>query len=51
LGQKDEAFGWLDKACEKHDKGMTYVKVAPPFEPLRSDPRYQALLRRMNFPP
>jgi hypothetical protein len=49
--KKDKAFGWLDKAYEKHDKGMTCVKVVPPLEPPRSDPRYQALLRHMNFPP
>ncbi len=50
LGDKDQAFAWLNKAYDRHDKGMTFVKVDPPFQPLHSDPRFQALLRRMNFP-
>jgi TolB-like protein/DNA-binding winged helix-turn-helix (wHTH) protein/Tfp pilus assembly protein PilF len=51
LGDKDRAFEWLEKAYQVHDKGMLYLKVDPPLDPLRSDPRFQDLLRRMNFPP
>jgi eukaryotic-like serine/threonine-protein kinase len=51
LGDKDRAFEWLEKAYKVHDKGMCFLKVDPPLDPLRSDPRFQDLLRRMNFPP
>jgi serine/threonine protein kinase/tetratricopeptide (TPR) repeat protein len=50
LGEKDHAFEWLERAYEEHDKGLIYLKVDPPLDPLRSDPRYEDLLRRMNFP-
>jgi tetratricopeptide (TPR) repeat protein len=51
LGEKDEAFEWLEKAYEERDKGMAFLRVDPTLDPLRSDPRFQDLLRRMNFPP
>jgi TolB-like protein len=51
LGEKDPAFEWLERAYRVHDQGMCYLKVDPPLDPLRSDPRFQDLLRRMNFPP
>jgi serine/threonine protein kinase/tetratricopeptide (TPR) repeat protein len=50
LGEKDQAFEWLDKAYEERDKGLMYLKAEPALDPLRSDPRFQDLLRRMNFP-
>jgi TolB-like protein/Tfp pilus assembly protein PilF/predicted Ser/Thr protein kinase len=50
LGQKDEAFAWLEKAYELRDPQLTYLKVGPRFTPLRSDPRFQDLLRRMGLP-
>jgi serine/threonine protein kinase/Tfp pilus assembly protein PilF len=50
LGDKDQAFAWLEKAYEKHDSPMFRLKVQPWWDPLRSDPRFQDLLRRMNFP-
>jgi tetratricopeptide (TPR) repeat protein len=51
LGGKDQALEWLQKAYEERDPWMGYLKVEPAFDPLRSDPRFQDLLRRMNFPP
>ena len=51
LGQNGRAFTWLEKAYNDHDQGLSNVKVDPRLDPLRSDPRYQDLLRRMNFPP
>jgi TolB-like protein/DNA-binding winged helix-turn-helix (wHTH) protein len=52
LGDKDEAFAWLDKAYAERDPELTYIKVRNRrFEPLRSDPRFQDLLRRMDLPP
>jgi tetratricopeptide (TPR) repeat protein len=50
LGEKDQAFEWLEKAYEERDQGLSFLKVDPPLDPLRSDPRFQDLLRRMNFP-
>ena len=50
LGEKDQAFEWLEKAYEVRDQGMGFLKVDPDLDPLRSDPRFQDLLRRMNFP-
>jgi serine/threonine protein kinase/tetratricopeptide (TPR) repeat protein len=49
LGDKDEAFRILEKAVGEH-QFLTPLKVEPPLENLHSDPRWQVLLRRMNFP-
>jgi eukaryotic-like serine/threonine-protein kinase len=49
LGEKDQAFAWLEKAYQAHDEYMTLLKVDPVFDTLRSDPRYTDLLRRMNL--
>ena len=51
LGDRDEAFAWLQKGLDVHDGWMGFLKVDPKLDPLRSDPRFQDLLRRMNFPP
>jgi serine/threonine-protein kinase len=50
LGEKDQAFEWLERAYEVRDQGLLFLKVGPDLDPLRSDPRFQDLLRRMNFP-
>ena len=50
LSEKGLAFEWLERAYAERDKGMVWLKVDPPLDPLRSDPRFQDLLRRMNFP-
>ena len=47
---KNQAFEWLDRAYEARSPWMAFVKVNPFLEPLRSDPRFQGLLRRTNFP-
>jgi hypothetical protein len=49
LGEKDKAFEWLGKACE--DRSITGIKGDPVYDPLRSDPRFADLLRRMNLQP
>jgi TolB-like protein/DNA-binding winged helix-turn-helix (wHTH) protein/Flp pilus assembly protein TadD len=49
LGDRREALAWLDKAYEQHDVGMLGLKAVPAFDGLRSDPRFQALLRRVGF--
>jgi TolB-like protein/Flp pilus assembly protein TadD len=51
LGDKDQASAWLEKAYQAHSNDMSNLKQDPTFDPLRSDPRFQDILRRMNFPP
>ena len=50
LGDKDAAFDSLGRAWQVRDAGLTGLKTDPYLDPLRSDPRYAALLRQMNFP-
>jgi len=50
LGESDEAFAWLEKAYAEHDPELTYIKVGRRFEPLRHDPRYEKLVRRIGLP-
>ena len=50
LGDKDGAFRYLDRAFEERDGMLAYAKIFPAFAPLRSDPRFTALLRRINLP-
>ena len=50
LGRKDQAFAWLEKAYVERHPNLLGIKIAMVFDPLRSDPRFQDLLRRMNFP-
>ena len=50
MGDKDRAIERLERAYKVRDKGLCYMKVDPALDPLRSDPRFQDLLRRMNFP-
>jgi TolB-like protein/DNA-binding winged helix-turn-helix (wHTH) protein len=50
LGERDQALSWLERAYEDHDPWMVYIASYPGLDPLRSEPRFQALLRRMNFP-
>ena len=50
LGDKDQAFALLDKAVEERDNMVILLKVEPMFDPLRPDPRFASLLRRVGFP-
>jgi TolB-like protein/Flp pilus assembly protein TadD len=49
LGEKEQAFDWLEKSYGAHDKGLTYLKIDPCMDPLRSDPRFHDLLRRVGL--
>ena len=51
LGEKDKAMDWLDKAYQEHSGWMLHLKVDPRLDPLRSDPRFQDLLRRVGLSP
>jgi TolB-like protein/Tfp pilus assembly protein PilF len=50
LGEKDQAFAWLEKAYGEKSGFLHYLKVFPSFDSLRSDPRYADLLKRMGLP-
>ena len=49
LGEKDQAFAWLEKDFQTRSGLLGWTRWAPAFESLRSDPRYTDLLRRMGF--
>src|SRR5258705_6254286 len=49
LGDKDQAFAWLEKACQERSNYVAYLKVFPIVDPLRSDPRFDELLRRTGL--
>ncbi|MEK7710870.1 MAG: tetratricopeptide repeat protein, partial [Planctomycetota bacterium] len=50
LREFDTAFHWLEKGYEARDTWMVFLGVLPQFEPLRSDPRFVELLRRVGLP-
>jgi TolB-like protein/Tfp pilus assembly protein PilF len=50
LGDMDQAFVWLEKAYQEHSVWLPWLGVDPKFDNLRSDPRFNDLLRRMNLP-
>jgi serine/threonine-protein kinase len=50
LGEYDQALQCLEKACKDRDYNVRSLKVNPMLDPLRSDPRFQALLDKMKFP-
>ncbi len=51
LGNPDKAFDSLDRAWREHASSLATIKADESWEPLRRDPRYAALLERMNRPP
>jgi serine/threonine protein kinase/tetratricopeptide (TPR) repeat protein len=50
LGDKDQALVWLEKGYQQRDFWITFLKGEPIFDSLRSDPRFQDLVRQVNFP-
>ncbi len=50
LGDKDQAFAWLDKAVEERTHWLVWLKRDLRWEPIRSDPRFEALIKRVGFP-
>jgi TolB-like protein/Tfp pilus assembly protein PilF len=50
LGETDEALRWLETAYQERAAWMVALKIDPRFDNLRSDPRFQDLMLRMNFP-
>jgi len=51
LGDKEEAFIWLEQAYKEHSNILLWVKVHPYFDPLRDDPRFKDLVRRVGLAP
>ena len=49
-GDKERGFGWLERAYHERDDNLEWIKIDPTFAPIRSDPRYADLLRRMGLP-
>jgi TolB-like protein/Flp pilus assembly protein TadD len=49
LVKKQEAFKWLEEAYDAHDVGLLYLKIDPCLDPLRSDPRFVNLMRRVGL--
>ncbi len=50
LGDRDGAFVWLERAFREKDFLLTHIRRHPWLDPLRDDPRFDDLVRRMNFP-
>jgi TolB-like protein/Tfp pilus assembly protein PilF len=49
-GEKNDAFDWLERAYRQRDGGLAETKIDPLLENLHGDPRYQAILRKLNLP-
>ena len=49
LGDRDHAIEWLRRAAQKRSRYLVLLKLHPSFDPLRSDPRFQALLRELRI--
>jgi predicted Zn-dependent protease len=49
MGNNDQAIASLEKAFAQHSNGLTGLKVDPVYDPLRDDPRFQNLLRRVGL--
>jgi hypothetical protein len=50
LEDRDKAFMWLEKACEERFNRLAYANVEALWDPLRSDPRFAELIRRIGIP-
>jgi TolB-like protein/DNA-binding winged helix-turn-helix (wHTH) protein/Tfp pilus assembly protein PilF len=51
LGDKDRAFEWLERGYQEHDVTTPFMNVCPLCDPLRPDPRFASLVRRMGLLP
>ena len=50
LGEKEQAIQWLERSYQDREPKLTRLKVDPLLDPLRSDPRFKAMLKRLNLP-
>ena len=51
LGDANKSLDWLDKACGEHAGALIYLNIDPVYDPMRRDPRFQAIVRRVNLVP
>jgi TolB-like protein/Tfp pilus assembly protein PilF len=49
-GDRAKALEWLESAWRLRDPGLVYLKTEPLLDPLRNEPRFQAIVRKLNFP-
>jgi hypothetical protein len=49
LGEREKSLAWLERGYDLHDVWMVWLNRDPRFDLLRVEPRFQNLLRRMNF--
>lgn len=49
LGDREETLRWLERGYEQRDPRMTFLKVEPKWNNLRSEPRFIEILRRLNL--
>jgi hypothetical protein len=49
LGERDEAFAWLEKVYGIGDAGTIFLKVSPEWDNLREDPRFDEMLKRLRL--
>ena len=49
LTEKDAAFQWFERAFQERDENFIHLKVDPRLDPIRSEPRFQQLLQRVNL--
>jgi TPR repeat protein len=50
-GDRRQALDWLERACDERDDWVTWLHVDAIMDPLRSEPRFQAVVRRVGLPP
>jgi hypothetical protein len=51
LGQPDSAFAWLDRAVQERTHWLVWLNRDLRWKPLRGDPRFTSLVRRVGLPP
>src|SRR5262249_38201119 len=49
LGDKEQAFIWLEKAYHDHEPWLVYTKISPVYDNLRSDPRFATFLTKLGL--
>ena len=49
MNERNKALQWLEKAYEDHDSGLVSIAVEPMLDPLRSEPRFRSILKRMKL--
>jgi TolB-like protein/Tfp pilus assembly protein PilF len=51
LGENARALHWLTKGMNERSPSMIFIKADPLLDPVRNEPRFQEMVKRMNFPP